>query len=323
MDIPRRCFLTVDPIYATATDADGTLKKGGCLQNCADAEEYSFTELIAAFRQQVIARKSEEIQFIFFGHCPSLYTARAAVFACRKEKMPLLISMDCHSDGETIGGDHPTACLITLQALGITAFGVGGDLSTEEIVEILDLLSPFSKIPLMAAPQLQNPQHEADSDPIAPLLAHGILVMVAEDESASIRQDQFFRDNTPRLSQEQEDEEDHIILANAQDIFVIHDERLEFTEPLACSPDMADELLAAEEDSYDVLLVRIDSADDGMAFAENAHLAALPVMFNADQPIALKTALMLYNGRAMIDSESSIEKETLQEIAEKYGSVLY
>ena len=87
--------------------------------------------------------------------------------------------------------------------------------------------------------------------------------------------------------------------------------------------DMADELIAAEEESCDVLLIRIESADDAMIFEDNAHLAALPVMFSADDEIALKAALMLYDGRAMIDSETAIRKDALEKIAIKYGSLVY
>jgi len=43
----------------------------------------------------------------------------------------------------------------------------------------------------------------------------------------------------------------------------------------------------------------------------------------SDDEISLKMALMLYQGRAIIDRKSLIEPEKLEAMAEKYGAVLY
>ena len=112
-------------------------------------------------------------------------------------------------------------------------------------------------------------------------------------------------------------------MANEKNFFIISNERLDFTEPIPCHHDMSDDFIAAEEDSVDVLEIQIDTPDDSVVFAENAHLAGLPVMFRSDDELALKSALMLYNGKAMIDTDCAIEKENLEKIAKKYGSILY
>ena len=52
-------------------------------------------------------------------------------------------------------------------------------------------------------------------------------------------------------------------------------------------------------------------------------MAVLPVMFSGDDEIAMKLALMLYQGRALIDRESLIDEEELKSAAEKYGAVIY
>ena len=63
--------------------------------------------------------------------------------------------------------------------------------------------------------------------------------------------------------------------------------------------------------------------DDARDFALNAHMAKLPVCFLSHDEIALRLALLLYNGIAMVDSSSSIEPERLEKIAGKYGAVIY
>ena len=86
---------------------------------------------------------------------------------------------------------------------------------------------------------------------------------------------------------------------------------------------MTDELLELEGESVDVIVVEINTIDDAKDWACNAHMANLPVCFYSHDEISLRLALLLYNGRAMIDSRSSLEEEKLQKIAEKYGAVIY
>lgn len=77
------------------------------------------------------------------------------------------------------------------------------------------------------------------------------------------------------------------------------------------------------ETSCDILRVEIISSDDAIDFARNAHMSTLPVMFLSDNEIALKMALMLYQGIAMIDSSTMIPENILSDICKKYGAVIY
>ena len=86
---------------------------------------------------------------------------------------------------------------------------------------------------------------------------------------------------------------------------------------------MTDEITEACSQNYDVLTVSINSPDDAIDFCRNMHMATLPVSFLSDDEISLKVALMLYNGRAIVDTNSLIEPERLERIAQKYGAVLY
>ena len=101
------------------------------------------------------------------------------------------------------------------------------------------------------------------------------------------------------------------------------EERIEFTAPIDCGYDMSDDFLAAEDDSYDVMLIRVETPDDALDFAHNAPFAALPVCFQSDDPEALSRALFLYNGRAMVDSNCELEDAQLQKIAARYGAFVY
>lgn len=114
-----------------------------------------------------------------------------------------------------------------------------------------------------------------------------------------------------------------IILADTKQIYNLIYHKIDFSPAVECSVDMADELLQMEEESYDIILVEINNIDDAKDFADNAHLANLPVCFSSHDEISLRLALMLYNGIAMIDANSSIDEDILIKIAKKYGAVIY
>ncbi len=339
MDTPygERLFLSVRDGLISAVNREGESFSGVQFDANIPFEEISFPELISREQKAIAACRTEQTSFVLTTGCHSLKQARAAVFAARKEDIPIIICMESNEDGETPTGGSVAASLIALQELGILAFGITGALPPVECAEICETLMPFAKIPLLAAPTAGSPNPilpelydlapEKMVELIPVILNCGVTLLmenagVTPEHAQQLRQLLFAYDGvSPAL--EREDEEDHIILSNEMDFFVISNERLEVTEPIQCTQDMSDELISAEEDSFDVLQIMVDTPDDALAFGDNAHLAGLPVMFHSDDAISLKSALLLYDGRAMVDSESAIEPEVLQEIAEKYGCVIY
>ena len=130
-----------------------------------------------------------------------------------------------------------------------------------------------------------------------------------------------------------------IILADTRQAYFLSPETTEISPPLLCSPNMEDDICDAiaesendhddrEQDhelytAFDVLLIEVNCADDAVDFCRAADIAERPVMFTSGTEIALKTALMLYQGRAIVDKNCGIQKENLAAIAAKYGAVLY
>lgn len=339
MDTPYgpRLFLTADQTAVKALDQNGQIYCGGLLDANISEEERSFSELIAEERERIRAVKQATTAFILTTGCRSLKIARAVVFAARKEDVPLVLCMESDEDGRTPADGSVAACLIVLQELGIQAFGISGKLTPQQTAAVCELLTPFAKIPLLVSPTAGQPNPILPdlydlapakmADLLPPILDCGVTMILAnagvtEQHIAALRETLFTYDSS-HVQPDREDEEDQIILANETNFFVISDERLELAPQISCTQDMSDAFLAAEEDSFDVLQILVSTADDALVFSKNEHLAGLPVMFCSDDEIALKAALLLYNGRAMIDRESAIEETTLEEIAKKYGCVLY
>ncbi len=100
------------------------------------------------------------------------------------------------------------------------------------------------------------------------------------------------------------------------------DEFFEQSAPIICSMDMSDQLLEAESSGADVITIQVDTGDDAYRFALNAHMLHLPVSFLSDNEEALEMALLMYPGRAFVDSRSLIEEEALKTIAEGYGAII-
>ena len=117
---------------------------------------------------------------------------------------------------------------------------------------------------------------------------------------------------------------DSVMLANERSAFFLEHDTTEISEPIECNAGMGEDLVAVcGEGGYDVLNIQINSPDDALDFADNAHMATLPVMFSGDDEIAMKLAVMLYQGRALIDGTSLIDPEELKNTARKYGAVIY
>ncbi len=88
---------------------------------------------------------------------------------------------------------------------------------------------------------------------------------------------------------------------------------------------MSDELLkySSDDSGYDIINIFIDNVDDAVSFSENQHMSDLPIMFTSSDEVALKTALLLYQGTAFVDSSMNIDESILKKAAKKYGSIIY
>ena len=260
----------------------------------------------------------------------SVTEARAAVMACRKYKKPVWVTMTLDQDGMLLSGGQPLACLITLQRLGVDGFGFNCGAGIEGMVTALRTVSPYASVPLIAKPNIL-PEHacapEQFADWVRLLLNAGASIVggccgTAPEHIRAAHECLRQYEPHPMMPLTSAQEND-IWLTNEKTLFALDEDRIEFTAPIACSHDMGDDFFAAERDSFDVMLVSVETPDDALDFARNAPFAALPVCFQSEDPEALSRALFLYNGRAMVDSNSTIEGSRLRKIADRYGAFVY
>lgn len=296
--------------------------------------ETSFTELMACYRRQGNCLAKAGVDCFLVETSSALQYARCAVLALRKLKLPIIASVRLERDGELQHGGSALNALTVLQALGVSAFGLRGEYDQEELEELVMQLAQMAKVPLMVQPAKYRMEGE-DLCPLTQgeleahcrrLLSLGATMLYCatggERLAVPIQAAKEFAD-AGRRHRPAESDPDQVVLADAWEIYDMDYDRLELGPPLPCTADMSGVLMQQQLGGFDVVRIRIDSPEDAQDFAQNEYMAHLPVCFLSHDEISLKLALMLYNGIALVDSQSSLPRKTLEKIAAKYGAIVY
>ncbi len=184
------------------------------------------------------------------------------------------------------GNISPLSALITAQEMGADAFGINC-LNGDNVIKNLEEIQPYSKVSLIARSLGES---------------SGIKYVKFDDE---LKEDSQF------------------IFTNENEVFFLNPEIMEISLPIECNSDLESEISRICSHSYDILRVEINSPDDALEFADATPLSTLPIMFKSYDKLSLKMALLLYQGRAIIDSDTTIEDEYLVTMAQKYGALIY
>lgn len=279
--------------------------------------ETSFTELKAIYKEKIKELDNENISAYMLDGMSMLADLRGAFMECRKLAKPVYAVIDVDSELLTEHELPADAALIVMQSLGAVCFGISSD-DHDTLLEGVKRIRPYAQIPLAVRPKSGTFTDEQISE----LLQVGADVFIGLDSETSTRFQNIISDENFRMPEIEC--EDSLMLANERSAFFLEHDTTEISAPIECNAGMGEDLIAACDNSgYDVLKIQINSPDDALDFADNAHMATLPVMFSGDDEIAMKLAVMLYQGRALIDGTSLIDPEELKKAARKYGAVIY
>ncbi len=292
----------------------------------------TFTEIMSVYSNQVKAL-SPYCDLFSIESVPTLWNMRAAVLACKKENKPIILTMQVDEDGDTDIGTNALCALLVLQEMGVGAFGLSCT-SPKIVADIIKTLAPYAKIPLIAKPDAV--EYQNDEKRIIPPFELALSVKEAMQNGAELAGgcrfasgehlraiSDMLSDNDFSVCSDTKKQDTSLAFATENQMFFLDPQTTEFSPAVRCEPDMSDVITEMCSQSYDVLTISINSPDDAIDFGRNMHMATLPTAFLSDNVISLKMALMLYQGRAIIDSNSSIEPQTLEGIAKKYGAVIY
>lgn len=261
----------------------------------------------------------------------SLIQARTAVIGAKEAGLPVLAAFELVGEGDHLrGGGDILAAFITLQELGIAAFGFSADVAGV-MFGALERVRPYSRIPLLAMTRnLAGALRREDAMELfrgraRKLARQGVSMMrVAGGREGDLLATAgamcgTLPDPVERVDYRAADE---IWLTNETQVYYL-DTNLEYSDPLICESDMADAVLEAEREGRDVVCIELTSAADGEFISRNnAALSRMAAAFFSEDREALAAALRAYNGRALVDGRSGLEPEELAAAAAPYGAVV-
>ncbi len=283
-----------------------------------------FLDIVNIYAEQAFALKNGGVDLLVADNMTSLSHCRAAILACKQTGLPVVVILNVEDDGESDLGCDLVAALIVCQSLGVDAFGLScREMDEELFLQQVEEMAPYAMIPLVVKPDAGNTGKEKWAQIMCRLRKAGAAILgggkgvspeYIEELEKQLEEGNVQMQVAPL-------DTDSIFMAGETEPYFL-DEFFEQSDPIVCGFDMADELLAAEDDEFDVITIQIDSMEDAWNFAENGHMLHKPVSFLSDSEEALEMALLMYNGRAFVDSRSNMDEDVLSTIAKGYGAIV-
>ena len=298
--------------------------------------ESSFDELVAIYTEQAAALAAAGVDLFVMETVTHMAEARAAVLACRAvSDRPVWVTFTCDEDGRTPAGTDVLAGLIVMQGMGAAAFGLNCSCGPAEMEAQLRRLAPYASVPLIAKPSAGLPElaegravyrctPERFASHAAAFAAAGVRIFggccgTTPEHIAALRAAvdgvDFAAFPPP------EHDPDVIPCASEKEArFITPD--VDVGETIECTPDLLEDILAAEEEApQGALKIAILEEDDLDIFAENQYAVKDALCLWSDVPELLEKALYLYQGRAFWDGTGDLEEAFLREMSRKYGLV--
>lgn len=289
---------------------------------CEPFGELSFYKMIDVFYDKAYALDEEGCEIFLIEGMDSLAEIRAAVFACRRLEKPIMVMLEVKDEDHDSLGGRELAFLISLQEMGVSAFGIkpSQDCPQEEIELLYKQLYPYATIPFFARLRAGKVIYSE----IRRLMSLGVECFDCREITGAeldVLKIELSRGNFTSMLSLKEDIS--FIAANEQQAFFLNPENVTVSPQIDIECDMADELVDFDDESYDIISVLVSTHDDGFRFSQNVHYIDLPIMFSAGDTETLEMALQYYHGRAIVDSQCGIDRKELKELAKKYGAIVY
>lgn len=121
--------------------------------------DMTFEECVNIYKEQVNGLLEGGVDLFMIETMLDIQEARAALLAVKEScELPVIVSMTFDENKRTLTGTDPVTALITLQSLGADAVGCNCSTGPEQMVEIIKLLKPYARVPIMAKPNAGLPR---------------------------------------------------------------------------------------------------------------------------------------------------------------------
>ena len=118
-----------------------------------------FENIVNVYKEQIEGLLAGGVDFFIIETMIDLQEARAALLAVKEMcDLPVCVSMTFDEDGYTLTGTDPMTALMTMQGLGVDAFGCNCSTGPQKIINIIRNLKLYAKVPLMAKPNAGLPK---------------------------------------------------------------------------------------------------------------------------------------------------------------------
>lgn len=124
----------------------------------APLSEYTWSQLVDVFREQVEALQAGGVDFIFLETFSDLGEARAALFAAKNyTTLPVACSLT-YSGNRTLTGTDPGTAAVVLEAMGADLIGANCSTGPQELLPIMEEYSKATNLPLLVEPNAGMPE---------------------------------------------------------------------------------------------------------------------------------------------------------------------
>ena len=118
-----------------------------------------FEECVDVYKEQVQGLLEGGVDLFIIETMLDIQEARAALLAVKEScSLPVCVSMSFDENMRTLTGTDPVTALITLQSLGADAVGCNCSTGPASMVEIINMMKPYARVPLMAKPNAGLPR---------------------------------------------------------------------------------------------------------------------------------------------------------------------
>ena len=242
----------------------------------------SFEELVDIYTEQAAALEAAGVDLFLLETTMTMAEARAAVLACKSvSAKPVWVTFTCDENGRTLSGTDVLAALIVMQGMGVDAFGLNCCAGPAEMLEQLRRLTPYASVPLIAKPNAGLPQ-VVDGRAVYRCTPEELASYAAPFAEAGVRMFGGCCGTTPEhiaalgdavaavdfsAFVPPERDPDVIPCASEKEArFITPD--VDVGETIECSPDLMEDILAAEEEApQGALKIAILEEDDLDIFA--------------------------------------------------------
>lgn len=289
-----------------------THKQIGRIEN----ENPAFEDCYFSYLEKMTLLKDSGVSYILLKNHKNLFHMRAGVLSAKTLNLPVFVVTDVDDEGKNDDGTDYIASLITLQALGASAFGIYCKDGIETESELIKKAFPHAEIPLIAVIDTQT----ESTQQIMGLIENGASVFI--DRAKETDRAKIEPIKTACVRYEESSAKDSYAAATEREAFFLPD-NLVLSEPIYCGYDMSDELIDFDDENINAVYIELTSADDAEYLADNADMTHLPFVIRSDNPVTLEAVLRCFQGRLIVDTRCEIDEKQLLSVADKYGAILY